>query len=117
MKIKFLTVTTFLVASSLLLTSCAPNSLFKSEAFKAGYKIGDEFGSYVNKGNIDTINSWLPDTEKIDVNSTVGTKEIADLCDAMFDISGLLAGLENSDSNRSDFKKGCISGFNSASNA
>ena len=100
-----------------LLTGCSQIQSAMSPAYSAGYDIGKEFGSYVNTDQIDTINSWLPESDQINVDTELNDKSIKELCTAMFDISGLLAGLKNTDSNRSEFSDGCVTGFNEARNA
>ena len=99
------------------LTGCSQALSAISPSYKAGYEIGKEFGSYVNTDQIDTLNSWLPQSDQINVDTELNDKSIKELCTAMFDVSGLLAGLKNTDSNRRDFSDGCVTGFNEARNA
>ena len=106
-----------LAASALLITGCSQAMSMISPAYKAGYEIGKEFGSYVNNDQIDTINSWLPEEDKLDFGKDISSSDVDALCKSMFDVSGLLAGLKNTDKNRAEFKQGCEVGFYEAKNA
>ena len=103
--------------SMLLVSGCSQIQSLTSEAYKSGYAIGKEFGSYVNTEQIDTINSWLPDDSKIDLGTDFSAEKVNELCTSMFDVAGLLAGIKNTDQNRIEFADGCVTGFNDGKNA
>lgn len=114
MSIRFLS---SLIIVTFALSGCSDLQSAISPAYNAGYKVGEEFGSYVNTDQIDTINSWLPESDQLQIGSEFSDEKVKELCSAMFDVTGLLAGLKNNDQNRSDFSDGCLTGFNKARNA
>ena len=91
-------------------TSCSTIKKATSDAYNIGYKTGQEFADLGDVGTL--INSYLPDDSDTQLGD-FSEKDVAAYCDGIWPITGLTAGIINSDENKSDFVSGCVDGLNS----
>ena len=91
-------------------TGCSAIQKVTSDAYNIGYKTGQEFANLGDVGTL--INSYLPDDSDTQFGD-FSEEDVAAYCDSIWMISGLTAGIINSDENKSDFVSGCVDGLNS----
>ena len=109
MAIKALARKTLIAALALLLlTNCSTIKLATSEAYRLGYETGKGFKKLGDLGNV--IDSYLPDDSKLN-SGDFNSEDVAAYCEGTWMITGISAGLENTDSNKSDFVQGCVDGL------
>lgn len=92
----------------LLLTSCSTIRQATSEAYRLGYETGKGFKKLGDLGNV--IDSYLPDDSKLNTGD-FNSKDVAAYCESTWILTGISAGLENTDSNKSDYVQGCVDGL------
>ena len=92
----------------LLLTSCSTLKQATSEAYRLGYETGKGFKKLGDLGNV--IDSYLPDDSKLN-SGDFNSKDVAAYCESTWILTGISAGLENTDSNKSDYVQGCVDGL------
>lgn len=96
--------------------SAAVKVLPGSEAYKVGYEAGRNFKSTVNN-NDEFINQWGPEMretlDQLGQSSANMTEDmVGDFADASWTLVALEVGImENSPSNRADFRRGMIDGY------
>ena len=91
-------------------TGCSTIKKATSDAYNIGYQTGQEFASLGEVGTL--INSYLPDDSDTQLGD-FSEKDVAAYCDSIWIISGLTAGIINSNENKNDFVSGCVDGLNS----
>lgn len=91
-------------------TGCSAIQKVTSDAYNIGYQTGQEFADLGDVGAL--INSYLPDDNETQLGD-FSEKDVAAYCDGIWPITGLTAGIINSDENKSDFVSGCVDGLNS----
>ena len=92
----------------LLLTSCSTFKQATSEAYRLGYETGKGFKKLGDLGNV--IDSYLPDDSKLN-SGDFNSEDVAAYCESTWMLTGISAGLENTDSNKSDYVQGCVDGL------
>lgn len=92
----------------LLLTGCSTIKQATSEAYRLGYETGKGFKKLGDLGNV--IDSYLPDDSKLN-SGDFNSEDVAAYCEGTWMITGIAAGLENTDSNKSDYVQGCVDGL------
>ena len=92
----------------LLLTSCSTIKQATSEAYRLGYETGEGFKKLGDLGNV--IDSYLPDDSKLN-SGDFNSEDVSAYCEGTWMITGIAAGLENTDSNKSDYVQGCVDGL------
>ena len=92
----------------LLLTSCSTIKQATSEAYRLGYETGKGFKKLGDLGNV--IDSYLPDDSKLN-SGDFSAKNVLAYCEATWMITGVSAGLKNTQSNKSDYVQGCVDGL------
>jgi hypothetical protein len=99
-----------LTLSALLLTSCSAVKSITSEAYAAGLSTGQEYAAL--QETADNLQSWVPEEEGSQNEPLIkGDKaSVKAYCSGIWAIVGISSGLENSESNRSDFVSGCLEG-------
>jgi hypothetical protein len=96
--------------------SAAVKVLPGSEAYKVGYETGSSFRSEINYNDA-FINQWGPEMREMldqlgQSSSNMTEDMIGDLADGVWGIAAFQAGImENSPSNRADFRRGMIDGY------
>ena len=96
--------------------SAAVKVLPGSEAYKVGYETGSSFRSEINYNDA-FINQWGPEMREMldqlgQSSSNMTEDMIGNLADGVWGIAAFQAGLmENSPSNRADFRRGMIDGY------
>lgn len=87
-----------------------------SEAYKVGYETGRGFKSEIDY-NDEFINQWGPEMRQMldqlgQSSSNMTEDMIGNLADAYWTNAAFMAGImENSPSNRADFRRGMIDGY------
>jgi hypothetical protein len=92
----------------LLLTSCSTIKQATSEAYRLGYETGESFKKLGDLGNV--IDSYFPDDSKLN-SGDFNSEDVSAYCEGTWMITGIAAGLENTDSNKSDYVQGCVDGL------
>ena len=92
----------------LLLTSCSTIKQATSEAYRLGYETGEGLKKLGDLGNV--IDSYLPDDSKL-TSGDFNSEDVSAYCEGTWMITGIAAGLENTDSNKSDYVQGCVDGL------
>lgn len=109
MKTKLLSIST-LALSMVFLSSCSAVKSMSSEAYAAGLSTGQEYASA--KESADNLQSWVPEEDGSQSEPLIsGDKSsVTAYCTGIWAIVGITSGLENSESNKSDFVSGCLDG-------
>ena len=81
-----------------------------SEAYNLGYQTGEGFTQLEDLGTL--IESYMPDDGDAPLGS-ITEEGVRAYCDAIWIITGLSAGIMNSDENKEQFVNGCSDGYNS----
>lgn len=86
---------------ALLLAGC---SALQSEAYKAGYSVGEEMKNLGDWAEV--LDSWYPDSDGEPLDSS----QYEEYCKGVWPIAGPTSGLKNTPDNKSDFIDGCVDG-------
>jgi hypothetical protein len=81
-----------------------------SEAYNLGYQTGEGFTQLEDLGTL--IESYMPEDGDAPLGS-ITDEGVRGYCDAIWVITGLTAGIMNSDENKAQFVNGCSDGYNS----
>lgn len=105
-------VTCGLLALVLSLSGCSIVKKATSEAYNLGYQTGEGFTQLENLGTL--IDSYTPD-EGDTLMGSITDEGVRGYCDAIWPITGLSAGIMNSQENREQFINGCSDGYKASS--
>ena len=96
--------------AALLFTGCSAIQSVTSEAYALGLATGQEYSGL--KETTDNLQSWIPEEEGIASEPIIKGDEdsVRKYCAGIWIVVGITSGLENSDSNKSDFVSGCLDG-------
>jgi hypothetical protein len=92
------------------LSGCSTIKQATSEAYNLGYQTGQEFTQLEDLGTL--IDSYVPSDGDGSIGS-ITEEGVRGYCDAIWVITGLTAGIMNSDENKAQFVNGCSDGYNS----
>lgn len=92
------------------LSGCSTIKQATSEAYNLGYQTGAEFTQLEDLGTL--IDSYVPSDGDGSIGS-ITEEGVRGYCDAIWVITGLTAGIMNSDENKAQFVNGCSDGYNS----
>ena len=91
-------------------TGCSAIQSVTSEAYALGLVTGKEYAGIAEA--TDNLQSWFPEEEGSALDPILEADEdsIRQYCSGIWMLVGISSGLENSDSNESDFVSGCLDG-------
>jgi len=92
------------------LTSCSTIRSATSEAYAVGLATGQEYAGL--KESTDNLLSWIPEEDGSETEPIFQGDEdsVREYCTGIWMLAGIASGLENSESNKSDFVAGCLDG-------
>ena len=92
------------------LSGCSVIQSVTSEAYALGLATGQEYAGL--KETTDNLQSWLPEEDGSAADPILEGDEasVEAYCSGIWAVVGITSGLENSDSNKSDFVAGCLDG-------
>mgnify|MGYP000471432695 CR=1 FL=1 len=92
------------------LTSCSAIQSVTSEAYALGLATGQEYAGIVEATT--NLQTWIPEEDGSALDPILEADEdsIRQYCSGIWMLVGISSGLENSDSNESDFVSGCLDG-------
>jgi hypothetical protein len=96
--------------AALLFTGCSAIQSVTSEAYALGLATGQEYAGL--KEASDNLQSWIPEEDGSESEPFIQGDEdsVRKYCTGIWVVVGITSGLENSDSNKSDFVSGCLDG-------
>jgi hypothetical protein len=91
-------------------TGCSAIRSVTSDAYALGLATGQEYAGL--KETADNLQSWIPEEEGLEFEPFIKGDEasVREYCTGIWMLAGITSGLENSDSNESDFVSGCLDG-------
>ena len=91
-------------------TGCSAIQSVSSEAYALGLATGQEYAGIVEATT--NLQSWIPEEDGSALDPILEADEdsIRQYCSGIWMLVGISSGLENSDSNESDFVSGCLKG-------
>ena len=92
------------------LSGCSIVKQATSEAYNLGYQTGEGFTQLEDLGTL--IESYIPEDGDTPLGS-ITEEGVRGYCDAIWVITGLTAGIMNSDENKEQFVNGCADGYKS----
>ena len=94
----------------LTLAGCSAIQSVTSEAYALGLATGQEYAGL--KEASDNLQSWIPEEDGSESEPFIQGDEdsVRKYCTGIWVVVGITSGLENSDSNKSDFVSGCLDG-------
>jgi hypothetical protein len=100
----------FAALASMTLAGCSAIKSVSSEAYALGLATGQEYSGL--KETTDNLQSWIPEEEGIASEPIIKGDEdsVRKYCAGIWIVVGITSGLENSESNKSDFVSGCLDG-------
>ena len=92
------------------LSGCSAIQSVTSEAYALGLATGQEYAGI--KETADNLQSWIPEEDGSESEPIIKGDEasVKAYCGGIWAVVGITSGLENSDSNKSDFVAGCLDG-------
>ncbi len=92
------------------LTSCSAIQSVTSDAYALGLATGQEYSEL--KETTDNLQSWIPEEDGTESEPIFEGDEdsVREYCAGIWVVVGITSGLENSDTNESDFVSGCLDG-------
>ena len=92
------------------LTGCSAVRSVTSEAYALGLATGQEYAGIVEATT--NLQTWIPEEDGSALDPILEADEdsIRQYCSGIWMLVGISSGLENSDSNESDFVSGCLDG-------
>jgi uncharacterized protein YceK len=104
---KFLILAAF---ASMTLSGCSAIQSVTSEAYALGLATGQEYAGL--KETTDNLQSWIPEGDGSESEPIIKGDEnsVREYCAGIWVVVGITSGLENSDSNKSEFVSGCLDG-------
>ena len=92
------------------LSGCSAIQSVTSEAYALGLATGQEYSGL--KETTDNLQSWIPEEDGIASEPIIKGDEdsVRAYCTGIWVVVGITSGLENSDSNESEFVSGCLDG-------
>ena len=96
--------------ASMTLTGCSAIQSVTSDAYALGLATGQEYAEL--KETTDNLQSWIPEEDGSESEPFIQGDEdsVRKYCTGIWVVVGITSGLENSDSNKSDFVSGCLDG-------
>ena len=96
--------------ASMTLSGCSAIQSVTSEAYALGLATGQEYSGL--KETTDNLQSWIPEEDGIASEPIIKGDEdsVRAYCTGIWVVVGITSGLENSDSNESEFVSGCLDG-------
>ena len=96
--------------ASMTLSGCSAIQSVTSEAYALGLATGQEYSGL--KETTDNLQSWIPEEDGITSEPIIKGDEdsVRAYCTGIWVVVGITSGLENSDSNESEFVSGCLDG-------
>ena len=96
--------------AALLFTGCSAIQSVTSDAYALGLATGQEYSEL--KETTDNLQSWIPEEDGSESEPFIQGDEdsVRKYCTGIWVVVGITSGLENSDSNKSDFVSGCLDG-------
>ena len=91
-------------------TGCSAIRSVTSDAYALGLSAGQEYSAL--KETTDNLQTWIPEEDGSETEPIFqGDEEsVREYCTGIWALAGITSGLENSDSNESDFVSGCLDG-------
>jgi predicted small secreted protein len=96
--------------ASMTLTGCSAIQSVTSDAYALGLATGQEYAEL--KETTDNLQSWIPEEDGTESEPIFEGDEdsVREYCAGIWVVVGITSGLENSDTNESDFVSGCLDG-------
>ena len=100
----------FVAIAALLFSGCSAIQSVTSDAYALGLATGQEYAEL--KETTDNLQSWIPEEDGSESEPFIQGDEdsVRKYCTGIWVVVGITSGLENSDSNKSDFVSGCLDG-------
>jgi hypothetical protein len=100
----------FVAIAALLFSGCSAIQSVTSDAYALGLATGQEYAEL--KETTDNLQSWIPEEDGSESEPIFEGDEdsVREYCTGIWVVVGITSGLENSDSNESDFVSGCLDG-------
>jgi len=91
-------------------TGCSAIQSVTSDAYALGLATGQEYAEL--KETTDNLQSWIPEEDGTESEPIFEGDEdsVREYCAGIWVVVGITSGLENSDTNESDFVSGCLDG-------
>jgi uncharacterized protein YceK len=100
----------FVAIAALLFSGCSAIQSVTSDAYALGLATGQEYAEL--KETTDNLQSWIPEEDGTESEPIFEGDEdsVREYCAGIWVVVGITSGLENSDTNESDFVSGCLDG-------
>jgi hypothetical protein len=100
----------FVAIAALLFSGCSAIQSVTSDAYALGLATGQEYAEL--KETTDNLQSWIPEEDGSESEPIFEGDEdsVREYCTGIWVVVGITSGLENSDTNESDFVSGCLDG-------
>ena len=100
----------FVAIAALLFSGCSAIQSVTSDAYALGLATGQEYAEL--KKTTDNLQSWIPEEDGTESEPIFEGDEdsVREYCAGIWVVVGITSGLENSDTNESDFVSGCLDG-------